>query len=318
MTRGRFTRALVLNARSNRNTLNIVATRTTRTVATRTGAGVAALVVSSVLAGCGGSSGSGASGTPETTVPSALASAAPVETSTPAGTKLTQDQAVALSQALVKNFQKGGAEFTATVPFGVATFTIEGQMDWTKHLGAATLTTTYKDGVRATQTEQIYWSDRVVVVPLEGLTEEMTKLGRPEVKYVARPLDSRGSTLDRVLVYIDTLASNRAENPVLLRQKDGVAFLGAEDVAGTATNRFSTGANAQFWLTSKAPGSGVMVRSSAQFKGLPGRFELLLRNHGPKTLTFPAEAEVVSIDQIPDLYNELNERIRKAAQVPGS
>jgi hypothetical protein len=222
-------------------------------------------------------------------------------TTTLTGTRLTPAQANLFARALFNNYEQGGATFEATVPFGVATFTLRGEIDWKRHVGTAAMTTTFTDGVRAPITENIAWSSSTVVTPLAGLTAAMEAQGRPGITHVARPLDPRNAQLDRVLAYIDALSSDRPENPLLLRQKDGVEFLGAETIDGQALDRFASGPNAQFWLDS----TGKIARSQASFAGMEQPIQVTLAEHGVRTPQFPVESAVVRSTDLGDLYGEL-------------
>lgn len=255
--------------------------------------GVVWVAAAIVLASCGGGGGDG----------EAIASSP----AAPVGTRLTAAQANALSQGLFKNFQAGGAQVTVTIPYGSSTFTLDGDIDWKRHVGAATVTTTFRDGVRAPQAQAVFWSRTTIVMPLPGLEAAMAERGRPGVTFLARPLDGSTATLDRVVAFIDAIASDRPENPLLLRQRPEVVFLGREDVEGTPADRYQSSESAQFWL---AATGGRIVRVSANFAGLEQPVDVRLRDHGPRSMTFPGDDQVVLASDIPDLVAELTDAAR--------
>ncbi len=71
---------------------------------------------------------------------------------------LTDDQAAALSQVLVRNYEAGGAEVTATVPYGVgAELRLDGVIDWVDHGGLAELTTIVEG--EETERTDVAWTE---------------------------------------------------------------------------------------------------------------------------------------------------------------
>jgi hypothetical protein len=265
------------------------------------------LMVALVAGSCGGSDAAGP-----------VAPGAPTTTVRPDGERLTPPQANALAQALLKNFQAGGARVIATIPFGASTFTLDGAIDWQRHVGAATVTTTFRDGVRAPRTQEIFWSRAMIATPLAGLEEAMAARGREGVRFVARPIDGSTATLDRVVAFLDAIASDRAENPLLLRQRPEVAYLGREEVDGISADRYQASNSAQFWLsTATGPGAGRIVRIDARFAGLEEPVGVRLREHGAQTLSFPPDAQVVVASEVPDLIAQLTDAAKAGARTGG-
>jgi hypothetical protein len=262
-----------------------------------------------LAAGCGADPSGPVSAPAATSPVSAPAATAIPGVTDPArseGTPLTPAQANALARGLHRNGEVGGATVEVTIPFGTSTIVVAGDVDWKRHVGAATVTTRFADGVRLPRTEQVFWSRTTVVLPMDGLGPAMAERGRPGVRWLARPLDGSTAALDRVLTFLDALASDRPENPLLLRQRPEVAYLGREDVDGQAADRYRSSASAQFWLAvGPGPQQGRILAVRAVFAGLDLPALIRLRNHGPRTLQFPPEAEVVAAAEIPDVVARL-------------
>ncbi len=271
---------------------------------------VGALSIALAASACGSDGGAPAT-TPVEAAPDTAATAP--ATTEPAAEPLTPAQANALSRALFLNFQAGGATVEARVPFGASTFVLNADIDWKRHVGAGTLTTLFTDGVRRPETQEIYWSSSVIALPLPGLEAAMAERGRPGVRLVARPLAGSTATVDRIVAFLDAIASDRPENPLLLRQKPEVGYLGREDVDGVAADRYRSSESAQFWLsTAPGPTSGRIVAVRAQFAGLDAPVEVRVRDHGARDLRFPSDDAVVSAAEIPELYAELTAAAKSA------
>src|SRR5690606_23795044 len=100
---------------------------------------------------------------------------------------VTPEEAARLADVLVANYETGGAHLTATVPYGTATFVIEGDIDWANHVGRVTVRRTV-DGQAATPFDLAFDPD-VTFEQVPGLEAAMALRGRPGVRWVARPLD---------------------------------------------------------------------------------------------------------------------------------
>lgn len=226
-------------------------------------------------------------------------------TSVPDGEKLTQAQATTLSRLLFMNYDQGGADFVANVPYGIgASIVIEGVVDWKMHTGSAKLFVKKADGTTA-DTSEIWWRNPnnvqsgFVATSLKGLTEAMAKAGRPGVKYVARPLST--SPIDIILKYLDALSSDQAENPLLLRQDKRAGYLGVETIPSGEADVIKFG-RSRYWIDLK---SKRMVQASAGLAGLRTDTVFTISDPGQKTIAFPPNSEVVDAGTIPEIYAEL-------------
>jgi hypothetical protein len=271
----------------------------------------AGLVVVS-LAACGGSGkdsgGSSAGGkTPDVVeLPTTLGEGAP----------LSVGEANTLSRLLFRNHQSGGADFVAKVPYGLqTTIEITGSMDWKNHRGQGELRVIATDG-SIVDSSTLFWGDLYnpqqgyVVSTLKGLTEAMAETGRDGVKYVVRPF-SESSPLDRVLRYLDGLATTQAENPLLIRQDSKARSLG---VAKIDTNGAAEGGELDaavlrygqsvYWANQ----SGRMVQASAPLAGLDQPTVFSFSDPREVSVTIPPNPEVVQVADIPQIYEKLTKR----------
>lgn len=264
-----------------------------------------ALMISALVLGACSSS----SGPPSTTVAPTLApTTAPAPL--PKGETLTTGQAARLSRVFFTNLDKGGGDVVVDVPFGTqSSVRIEAKVDWKNHRGQGTIVTTFNDG-RPAATQPLWWyapndlQQGAIVTTVPGLPEALDAQGQPGVKYVARPI-SENSALDITLRFLDRLSSDRAENPILLRQSD-VAFLGTETVDGTECDRIRFGdKGTQYWI---ATTGGQLRKVSARLSGLASPTVFVFDNLGTTAFADPGPTEVVDSRDIAELYNRLTKR----------
>jgi hypothetical protein len=240
-------------------------------------------------------------------------SAVAATTSVVEGKALTVAEATTLSRLLFQNYDNGGADVLIDVPYGTqSTIQIEGVVDWKSHTGRAEVKVIKLDGTLVS-TSTVYWRDlydsrkAIVATTLDGLTEAMTAKGSPGIKYVARPF-SDGSPLDRVLRYLDGLATTQAENPLLIRQDAKAQSLGVENIQSGGTEVNATAlryGKSRYWAD---PKGGRLLQASAPLAGLTSETVFHFTEHGPKVVDLPRAEEVVDASTIPELYGELTKR----------
>jgi hypothetical protein len=259
------------------------------------------LTVLSLLSACGSSK-------PSASPPVEITSTTVLE-----GQALTVAEATTLSRLLFQNFDKGGADVLVDVPYGTqSTVQIEGVVDWKTHTGRAEVKVVKLDGA-VVSSSTVYWRDlydaqkAIVATTLDGLTEAMAAKGNPGITFVARPF-SEASPLDRVLRYLDGLATAQAENPLLMRQDAKAQSLGVETVtSGGATVEAMAlrYGKSRYWAD---PKNGRMLQASAPLAGLETETVFHFTNHGTKTVELPRAETVIDASTIPELYGELTKR----------
>ena len=259
-----------------------------------------ALCLAATLAGCGGSSAV------ETTVvavgptPASVGAATTVDPRADDKGRLTTAQALTLSRVLVKNEQAKGAVAEIVVPFGsAATFTLRGPIDWAGDRGAFVLSGTRSDSV-AVPDSQVFWDRGAVLTELDGLTKAMEAKGRPGVRFVARALDPTKVALDQLISFVGSLAVDRPENPILLRQGD-TAFLGSHVFGGVSLDGYRFGKTRYF----VDPANGIIRRVEATFVRYDRPVVITLSAQAPQTVTLPTADAVVDGATIPEVLASL-------------
>ncbi|PZU49073.1 MAG: hypothetical protein DI566_01785 [Microbacterium sp.] len=174
----------------------------------------AALVLAASLAGC----------------------AAPAPDPTPAASAVTTEQSQLLAAMRFTNFDAGTRPFTTTVGEGGTTLALHGWVDYATHTGYAAVT---GEGFAP---QALLWTDTTVaLIPAEPDADGMPPLpipGADDPTWLSRAIDASASALDRRLVLIGSLGSDRPENPLLLQQT-GALWLGEDEVDGTAVTVFA-------------------------------------------------------------------------------
>ena len=265
-------------------------------------------VMTLVLAGCGGadpeSSSTTASKSPASNVIGPVVPSGGPTTVDPRvddKARLTTAQALVLSRMLLKNEQAKGAIAEMFVPFGsAATFTLRGPVDWAGDHGSFVLSTARSDGVRVADS-RVIWDRGAVLTEVVGLEKAMEAKGRAGVTFVQRALNPQGVSLDQLVAFVGSLAVDRAENPILLRQGD-TAFLGSRTFDGVILDGYRFG-KTRYWID---PSSGLLRRVEARFARYDEPVVVTLTGHGPQTISVPPPSAVVDGSSIPDVLATLH------------
>ena len=259
-----------------------------------------------LLAGCGGrasvSSAVDETAGVESTIPAASTVTTPaiVDAKADDRGRLSTAQALLLSRALVKNEEVKGAIVAVTVPFGpAATFTLTGPVDWAGDRAALVLSTKRSDGV-AVPNSPVFWDRGAILTEVDGLPAAMAAKGRSGVRFVARAMNPKGVSLDQLITFVGSLAVDRAENPILIRQAD-TAFVGTKVIDGITVEGYRY-AKTKYWID---PSTGLLREVEARFARYNAPVLIALSGHGPQSITLPPTDQVVDGSTIPDVLAEL-------------
>ena len=269
--------------------------------------GIAVLAMALVVAGCTVTGSESSSTTSSESPPSSVigptvppADPTTVDQRADDKARLTTAQALTLSRMLLKNEEAKGAVAEMSVPFGSgATFTLRGPVDWAGDQGSFVMSTTRSDAV-AVPDSQVIWDRGSLLTEVVGLEKAMEAKGRPGVTFVRHALNPQSASLDQLVAFVGSLAVDRAENPILLRQGD-TAFLGSKTVEGVVVNGYRFG-KTHYWID---PSSGLLRRIEARFARYDAPVVVTLTDHGPQTIDLPPASAVVDATTIPDVLSTL-------------
>ncbi len=144
----------------------------------------------------------------------------------------TLDEAGRVADALVANSEGGGAAFTAQVEFGVATFNLDGVVEWGDNRMSATLRSTV-DGVPEAPID--LWLGGSQVIEQSAELTELFNDG--EQRYLVVPFDPKNSRLHVVLGVIMALQSPVRDTPALLIE-EGLVRVGPVEIDGAEATEY--------------------------------------------------------------------------------
>lgn len=227
---------------------------------------------------------------------SLLAACSSSESSAPATSALSADQANQLANVLFDNFDGGGGTFqVSTAGSDGGTVNMVGEVDWKGHFGHATVSA---KGTEAGVTE-VYWSEETVLEQRPELNQVLVAAGRAPTSYVARTPDPANRDLDRAIAIVAGLASEQRDNPLLIQQTVGSSFVRTDTLRGVAVDVLRYGTRNLYWVD-KATGALLRFEGNSESGNQPIVIDILQR--GAQTIAGPPATDVVGIDLVRDFY----------------
>jgi hypothetical protein len=228
---------------------------------------------------------------------SACGSGEPAEASRP----LNDAEAARLAQSGFANLQAGGAAFEATSAFlvqPIEQLTLVGQVDWVAHTGRALVRGTGPDAGLA----EVYWDLTSVYERRPAMDIVVGTRGGPATPWVVRPADPTGRQLDRLIALVMALASEQADNALLIQQTAGSAFLRTDDLRATPVEVLRYGTRNLYWL---ALDDGRLLRFEGNAGAGTAPTVIDLMAFGPVSVNAPPVDALVPVDQVAPWYAEL-------------
>lgn len=205
-----------------------------------------------------------------------------------------------LADVLLTNHTLGGATYTAVVPFGIAGFRLEGDVDWAGQVGRATVTPT---GDAGGAPFEVVFNSEAIIEELPGLAEALPERGGPAAHWVRRPAST--SPLDIVAALVGGAASAQRDNPVLLQSR-GVTYLGAAECPDS-TARCDRFRDDRTVYTVKSGEQPRLVGIEATLDVTGSTVEITFTEHGPRSIELPGATDIVALGSIGDLYSQLRD-----------
>lgn len=201
---------------------------------------------------------------------------------------LERDEANRLADALFSNFEQQGASFTYSGQVGNGTLLLDGEVDFVRHRGHATVSGT---GVEAAVVE-VVWSDTQVIERVPTLAAELVATGAEPAMWVVREPRIGQRELDDAIAVITGLASERRDNPQLILQEPGSAFLRVQELRGVDVEVLRFGQRTSYWL---AVGSGEMLRFEGNNSSGTRRRIIDLSAPGQRSIDAPPGELIVDV-----------------------
>ena len=209
---------------------------------------------------------------------------------------LGRDEANRLADALFDNFDQGGASFTYTGQIGSDTLVMRGDIDFVTHQGRAAVEATGPESAIV----EVVWSDGEVIERIPALADLMADSGRPPVEWVLRPPAIDERELDTAIALVIALASEQRDNPQLIQQLPGSAFVRRQMFRGREVEILRYGDITTYWLDVE---TSDMVRFEANNRSGTRPRLIDLVDRGDRQISAPSPDVVTSVAIIgDDLY----------------
>ena len=210
---------------------------------------------------------------------------------------LTSEESAMLANALFDNVERGGATFSLAVQVGDgATINLQGEVDWRAHRGYAQVSARNTErGVR-----EVFWSDDAVLESRDDLAPLLEQAGLPPAAWVVRDPDPVGRQLDQALALVTALAAEQRDNPLLIEQEPGSAFVRTDTLRDVPVVVLRYGERAVYWL---AADDGRLLRfeSDNETNTRPVVFDVMA--FSDVTIDGPPVDQIVDVADLGELYD---------------
>lgn len=243
-------------------------------------AGLAAGVVTALLAGCSESADEREPGDP-----------------------VTDAEADVLAGLLARDTEQGGADFVVTAPFGEdSLLTLTGEVDYADQAGRAQAVTSSGHGGEDDVRTVFFTADDLWFGDFPGLAEALTAAALPAAGYVRRPLtpgDGEASApLTDVLVrMVLNLSAAEDDDPGVFRD-GGYTWEGQRSIDGRLSTVFGSPAG---WTVAVDSATDLLLQFGTELPGEDSPVTVSLSDHGPREITPPPAEETVDGAAHPEL-----------------
>lgn len=213
---------------------------------------------------------------------------------------LTEAQVQLIANAFYRNHTAGGIVFALSTPSttGNGTIAIEGVVDFVKVAGRARVV----GGAAPHPVTGVIWGGQSVLEYRPTLRPSLDSLGFPDAQYVARQIDMKARRLDVLLSSIMGMGADQPENAVLVRQREGSAFLRNDELRGTKVEVLRYGDRLIFWVD---PVTGDVLRFEGTNTARTFPIVIDFLGKGPQTVEMPFAAQVVEADKLGTAFVDL-------------
>jgi len=208
---------------------------------------------------------------------------------------LDRQEANRLAAALFANFEQQGASFSYRGQVGAGTLILDGEVDFVGHQGRATVTGT---GVESAVAE-VVWSDAQVIERVPALATELVAQGRTPLEWVRREPRIGQRELDDAIAVVTGLASERSDNPQLILQEPGSAYLRRQQLRETDVEVLRFGELTSYWL---ALDSGELLRFEGNNSSGTRPRIVDLSDRGQRAINAPSAELIVDVGLVGDAY----------------
>ncbi|SDP27588.1 hypothetical protein SAMN05660199_03550 [Klenkia soli] len=228
------------------------------------------------------------------------------DTRTP-GDPITDAEADTLAGLLHRDYTEGGADFTVTAPYAEsAVLTLTGEIDFQGGIGSAQAVTTFGNGQPDDSRTLFFTTADLWYGDVPGLTDAMAAAGRPDTTYLRRPIsstqaDGTASLVD-VLVQLVPNLSQRADDDPRAFTERGYTWQGQRSVNGQLGAAYRTGTGATVVVSAE---DQLLLQYTTRLPDQSFDVTITLADHGPRTITLPADADTALVADYPQVAAQL-------------
>ena len=214
---------------------------------------------------------------------------------------LTVDQATRMAEVQFDNYDTGGARFEVATTFTATndTLYLSGVVDWKNHEGRAQVRAS---GAEAGITE-VWWNQTVLLERRPSLDAVLAGLGYDSVRYLARPPATSTRQIDRAIAIVMALASEERQNPVLIQQEEGSAYVRNDTLREQGVEVLRYGQRNQYWLNLD---DATLMRFDGNSENGSAPIVVDLLERGMQEIPRPDDAEVLPIEAVPEIAESLS------------
>jgi hypothetical protein len=213
------------------------------------------------------------------------------------GTAVTSGEADALSRLLQRNYQRGGADFVVTAPYGRDTvLSLTGEVDFRRSHGRADLVTSYGDD-RPDDRATIHFSaGHVWIGNVPELDEALAGTG---AGWLRRPLGTGDSSdlVDVLVRVVLNLSRPGADDPRAFRDGNWT-WQGQRSIDGRLSGVFADDGGGTVAVGAT---DDLMLQYATPLPGHGFEITVTLAGHGPTSVALPAAAESADVAEHPEL-----------------
>jgi hypothetical protein len=216
------------------------------------------------------------------------------------GSAVTEAEAETLSRLLQRNYQRGGADFVVTAPYGSeVVLTMTGEVDFRRSQGRAQLVTSYGDDRPDDTATVLFSSDALWIGDVPGLGEALAQTGVEGAAYLRRPLDAEGRAdlVDVLVRVVLDLSRARADDPRAFRDGDWT-WDGQRSIDSRLSAVFADAGGATVAVDAA---DDLLLQYTTPLPGEPFEVTVTLADHGPVSVALPGAAETVDVSEDPVL-----------------
>jgi hypothetical protein len=216
------------------------------------------------------------------------------------GTAVTPAEAEALARLLQRNYQRGGADFVVTAPYGPdVVLTLTGEVDFRRSQGRAELVTSYGDD-RPDDTAAVRFStDDLWIGDVPGLSDALQNAGATDAAYLRRPLDAdaRAELVDVLVRVVLGLSRARADDPRAFLDGDWT-WQGQRSIDSRLSAVFGDDDGA---TVAVGAADDLLLQYATPLPGHAFEVTVTLADHGPVSVPLPTAAESADVAEHPEL-----------------